>query len=165
MQILVKPHNILQEYLQVSRLCKQTLQGCGCISDSENTLPFPVCVFLRSTKPLSFNKLFLTCWRQSCKICTILKHYSCHGSATNSHSLIAPHLWLQLHQSLFIKRPHFLYILIVNAKIYVLSVEILLIFLMILRFLLCRNCFQADPWTKTAVRGIKYTLPIGIEEK
>lgn len=145
MQILVEPHNVLQEYLQVNRLCKQTLRGCSSISDSENSLPSSVYVFLRSTKSLSFNKLFLTCWRQSCKICTILKHYSCHGSATNCHPLIAPHLLLQLHQSLFIKRPHFLYILIVNARIYVLSVEILLIFLMVLRFLSCLNCFQADP--------------------
>lgn len=132
--------SIYKSIVCASRHCRMAV-----ISQIQKMLSLPKSVFLKSTKPLSFNKLFLTCWRQSCKICTILKHYSCHGGAANCHSLIAPHLLLQLHQSLFIKQPHFLYILIVNTRIYVLSVEILLIFLMILRFLSCHDCFQANP--------------------
>lgn len=73
-------------------------------------------------------------YRQSSKVCTILKPDSCNGNTANCHSLITPGLLLQLQQSLFIKLADFLYILIVNTEIYVLSVEIRLIFLMLLRF-------------------------------
>jgi len=74
----------------------------------------------------------------------ILQPDSCNGNTTNCHSLIAPGLLLQLQQSLFIKQADFLYILIVNTEMYMLSVEIQLIFLMLLRFLSCCNSLQAD---------------------
>lgn len=135
----------------------------------KQTFPFTVYIFLRSTKPLSFNKLFLTCvissaWfavhlsalllmlvpgmasseQQSCKACTIPRDDSCNGNTTDCHSLIAPCLLLQLHPSLFINQADFLYIL--NTKIYVLSVEMRLIFLMLLRFLSCHNSLQAETY-------------------
>lgn len=100
-------------------------------------------------------------YRQSSKVCTILKPDSCNGNTANCHSLITPGLLLQLQQSLFIKLADFLYILIVNTEIYVLSVEIRLIFLMLLRFYRAATVYKQrriDPWTKTAVRDIKYAF-------
>lgn len=114
-----------------NRLSPSQLVSC---SEAQSHYPF-----INFSSPVQFIRfdlqlIFLLCFSCSSqawhgtrgnhvKVCTILKLDSCNANTTNCHSLITPGLLLQLQQSLFIKQTDSLYMLIVNTKKYVLSVE------------------------------------------
>lgn len=109
--------------------------------------------------PLCFSCSLLQ--RQPSGIRASLEPDSSNANTTNCHSLIAPGLLLQLQQRLFIKQADILYVLMVNAEIYVLSAEIWVIFLLLLGFFIMpqqSTSRHTDPRTKAAVRDIKYTF-------